>query len=456
MHPAAGVEQPRAGGAATRRGRRRGSGPARWVWPKTTCAASTSSRATTSPNARSAGAPQLGPATRRPAAARARPVQRPPPAPGTPAISARRRAAPGGGVRLALAARQRAPRLRRGAVRAAAERADRRAGRSRGSRRRSAPAQPRSPRRVEVRPSGSRTTAPSRRRRAARASAPSCADRSSGRASRTRRRAARRPGRPPARVAGASRRGDRRQHLARAPVDRRFEPERRRRARGARAARASRHQLVVVVARHDHDLAALAERGADRPQHRLGRRERIARRPVTELDHVAEQHQAIDAVERREQRARGPSRAQHIAARCARRGAGRRRPACARPLPVQVGGVARQRLADRLGEHEADVLLDDLELLHVARARDPEELDQPLYELVGGAGARRDADDRLADEPLARCTCDSLSIRYESAPCSRATSTRRLEFDEFREPITSTRSHSRASCLTAACRLVVA
>ena len=53
-------------------------------------------------------------------------------------------------------------------------------------------------------------------------------------------------------------------------------------------------------------------------------------------------------------------------------------------------------------------------------------------------------------------TCASLSIRCASVPMSRATSTSRLEFDELREPITSTRSHSRAICLTAAWRFVVA
>ena len=50
----------------------------------------------------------------------------------------------------------------------------------------------------------------------------------------------------------------------------------------------------------------------------------------------------------------------------------------------------------------------------------------------------------------------SLSIRCESAPWSRATSTRRFEFDELLEPITSTRSHSRAIWRTAIWRLVVA
>src|SRR5262249_17571018 len=49
-----------------------------------------------------------------------------------------------------------------------------------------------------------------------------------------------------------------------------------------------------------------------------------------------------------------------------------------------------------------------------------------------------------------------LSIRWEAAPCSRATSTRRLEFEELVDPITNTRSHSLASCLTAIWRFVVA
>ena len=54
------------------------------------------------------------------------------------------------------------------------------------------------------------------------------------------------------------------------------------------------------------------------------------------------------------------------------------------------------------------------------------------------------------------CTWVSLSIRCDSAPWSRATSTRRFEFDELLEPITSTRSHSRAIWRTASWRFVVA
>ena len=42
------------------------------------------------------------------------------------------------------------------------------------------------------------------------------------------------------------------------------------------------------------------------------------------------------------------------------------------------------------------------------------------------------------------------------APASRATSTRRIEFDEFRDPTTIIRSQWGAICLTACCRFWVA
>ena len=50
----------------------------------------------------------------------------------------------------------------------------------------------------------------------------------------------------------------------------------------------------------------------------------------------------------------------------------------------------------------------------------------------------------------------SSSIRYEATPPARATSTRRFEFDELREPITSRRSTSVSISFTAHCRLEVA
>jgi hypothetical protein len=50
----------------------------------------------------------------------------------------------------------------------------------------------------------------------------------------------------------------------------------------------------------------------------------------------------------------------------------------------------------------------------------------------------------------------SSSIRCAATPFARATSTRRFEFDEFREPITSSSSISPSISLTAHCRFEVA
>ncbi|MNY62582.1 hypothetical protein D3C86_1994230 [compost metagenome] len=51
----------------------------------------------------------------------------------------------------------------------------------------------------------------------------------------------------------------------------------------------------------------------------------------------------------------------------------------------------------------------------------------------------------------ARCTRTDFF-----APAFSATSTRRLEFDEFGAPTTRNRSQPGAACFTASCRLVVA
>src|SRR5437588_1760464 len=61
---------------------------------------------------------------------------------------------------------------------------------------------------------------------------------------------------------------------------------------------------------------------------------------------------------------------------------------------------ARQRLADLLREHEAHVLLDDLELGDVGGAAALEELDEALHQLLRRARAGGDADGALALEPL--------------------------------------------------------
>ena len=81
------------------------------------------------------------------------------------------------------------------------------------------------------------------------------------------------------------------------------------------------------------------------------------------------------------------------------------------PAPrLAVHAARRQRPPDLLREHEAHVLLDHLELGDVVGAALAEELHQPLHQLLGRAGARGDADDALALEPLL-LTCVSLSIR---------------------------------------------
>src|SRR5436190_7662665 len=86
-------------------------------------------------------------------------------------------------------------------------------------------------------------------------------------------------------------------------------------------------------------------------------------------------------------------------------------PGCRGPSrPTRSGSRARVRygsrrlrgegLTDRLGEHEADVLLDDLELLDLLGAAGAEEGDQALDELLGRAGPGGDPDHARALEPL--------------------------------------------------------
>ena len=69
----------------------------------------------------------------------------------------------------------------------------------------------------------------------------------------------------------------------------------------------------VVVARHDDHLGRAAEPRAERPQHRLGDVHRLARAPLEQLDDVAQQHEALDAVQRGEQRLERLGAAQHVA-----------------------------------------------------------------------------------------------------------------------------------------------
>ncbi len=99
--------------------------------------------------------------------------------------------------------------------------------------------------------------------------------------------------------------------------------------------------------------------------------------------------------------------------------------------------------------------MDGAELGDVLGAALAEEVDQGL-DLSSGALAPEVMPTVSTPPSHSSRTWVWLSIRCEAAPCSRATSTRRLELEELVEPITRTSSHSRASCLTAIWRLVVA
>ena len=124
---------------------------------------------------------------------------------------------------------------------------------------------------------------------------------------------------------------------------------------------------------------------------------------------------------------------------------------------ARAGRYSRgQLLPDDLRQHEAHVLAQDLELRHVLGAAGAEEVDEPLRRAPPGALAPEEMPTTRAPSSHSSRTSASLSIRCDAAPQSRATSTRRLEFDEFFEPMTSTRSHCSAICLTASWRFVVA
>jgi hypothetical protein len=70
-----------------------------------------------------------------------------------------------------------------------------------------------------------------------------------------------------------------------------------------------------------------------------------------------------------------------------------------RVLRAPSGGRRSHRLADRLREHEAHVLLDHFQLLDDLGPARAEERDEPLHELLGCARAARDADDAAVLQP---------------------------------------------------------
>src|SRR4051794_35681049 len=85
------------------------------------------------------------------------------------------------------------------------------------------------------------------------------------------------------------------------------------------------------------------------------------------------------------------------------------RPAVAAPRPffppglrieTRRSGSRSELLADLLGEHETDVLVDGAQLGDIARPALAEKLDEPLDQLLRGAGAGGDADGLDALQPL--------------------------------------------------------
>ncbi len=98
----------------------------------------------------------------------------------------------------------------------------------------------------------------------------------------------------------------------------------------------------------------------------------------------------------------------------------------------------------------------NLELLDVLERRAREVGDEaPTSSSVGGAGARGDPDDPLARDP-GLVDLAGVVDQVRLGPVLARDFDRRCEFEEFCEPMTSTRSQCEAICLTAAWRLVVA
>jgi len=68
-----------------------------------------------------------------------------------------------------------------------------------------------------------------------------------------------------------------------------------------------------MVARHEDHLSSLTEARSDRPQYRLGHLHRLLRAALQQLDHIPQQHQPLDTLERAEERLERLGAAQHIA-----------------------------------------------------------------------------------------------------------------------------------------------
>ena len=107
------------------------------------------------------------------------------------------------------------------------------------------------------------------------------------------------------------------------------------------------------------------------------------------------------------------------------------------------------------GQAERHVFLDEPIRLDVVDATGAEPVADPADELLGSGGARGDPDRGCAFEP--RFVDLGLVVdQIGGRPAARAVSTRRFEFDELRDPITSRRSISGSISFTAHWRFEVA
>ena len=127
-------------------------------------------------------------------------------------------------------------------------------------------------------------------------------------------------------------------------------PPARRSARARAAAPLERAPLeprldqVMVVVAGDDDQLAVRHRLAQRGDHRRRGLEHLGQRAVAQLEHVAEQDEPVDSVERLEQAARGSPRDAAGRRRCRGRGGGRRRSPCSRRIvapALRSDGAAR-------------------------------------------------------------------------------------------------------------------
>jgi hypothetical protein len=71
---------------------------------------------------------------------------------------------------------------------------------------------------------------------------------------------------------------------------------------------------VVVVSGHEHHLTRGTQRGTDRLEHRRRHIQRLAQRNLTQLEHIAQEHQPIDIAQGRDQGGPGLGIAQAVGA----------------------------------------------------------------------------------------------------------------------------------------------